>query len=212
MTKKYPLVEKYFVKIIRKRRKLDNPGKSRLLQVIDGNKADKLEKLLKDLKNKVGNFKDIFQILPELNNKTDPDEKIDDMIAELRAALLLKNRGFADIIYQRKSFDFLCRKNKNQYAVEVEFIRGPDFKRQKRIAPGLAYKLVSGLEIKKLKDKIEKGFSQLRSNFYKIVIIVTNNIEMDKFWFGNKIEKFRKEMGKQLQSKIFIATNNDVYG
>lgn len=212
MTKKYPLVEKYFGRIINKRRKLKNADKSLLLQVIDEDKANKLEKLLQDSENKVANFKKIFQILPELNNKTDPDEKINDMVAELRAASLLNDKGFTNIVYQRESFDFSCRKNKNQYAVEVEFIRGPNFKMQKRLAPGLGYKLDPNPEIKRLKDKIGKGFSQLRSNFHKIVIIVTNNVEMEKFWFGDKIEKFRKKMGKQLQSKIFIATNNDIYG
>lgn len=213
MVKNYPLVNKYLDKIVKRRRELNNPKKSRLLQIIDNSEADGLEKLLRKLGNKVGGFEKIFQILPELNSKTSPDERVDDMIAELRAAFLLDDRGFTDIVYHRKGFDFSCRKNENQYAVEVKFIRGPDFKRQKRIATNLAYKLNSSPEIRKLKDKIDEAINQLRvSGQQGIAIIVTNNLEVDKFWFGDEIERFRKEKEKKSNAKIYIVTNGDIYG
>ncbi len=214
MVKNYPLVHKYLNKIIEKRRKLNDPEMSPLLQIIDNNEADRLEKLLFHLENKVENFEKIFKILPELNNKTDPDEKIDDMIAELRAAILLNNKGFTKIRYQEKSFDFYCKKDSQEYAVEVEFIRGPSFKRQERVGPGLGYKLNPKPVLKKIKNKIKKGFFQIPNNFQqfqKIVVIVTNNIEIDKFWFGGYIEQLRKKIEQDFKSKIFIITNGDIY-
>lgn len=209
---KYLLIEKYLQPIIDKRRQLNQPKKSQLLSVIDQNQGERLEKLLINLEKNVGNFGDIFKITKELNNKINPDERIDDMIAELRGAFLLLDKKFTELKYQKKSFDFRCKKNNQGYAVEIKFIRGPNFKNQKRIAPGLGYKLDAAPELNKLKAKIEKGFSQIPSNLKGIVIIVTNNIEMDKSWFGEKIEQFRKSTEQDLRLKIFIVTNGDIYG
>ena len=181
-----------------------------MLQIID--KVDRLEKLLRDLENRITNFSQIFQIVSELNNKEKPDERIDDMIAELRGAWLLNNKGYTDIVYQKKDYDFSCQKKSTKYAVEVKFIRGPDFKRQEKTGSNLAYNLNSDAELNKLNEKINEAFFQLRKHYRKIVIIVTNNLELDKFWFGDDIENFRKQMGKQHQSKIFIVTNGDIYG
>lgn len=207
----YPLINRFLCSIIERRRELPNPENSNLLAIINKNKGARLEDLLKELEGKVDNLEKIFEILPELNDKVNPDEKIDDMIAELRGASWLINKDYKKLKFCKKSFDYSCEKNDQKYAVEVEFIRGPNFKRQKRIGAGLAYKLNSLPEIRKIKDKIEKGFSQISQEPNKIVIIVTNNFEMNKFWFGNNVEQYRKTIEQELESKVVILTNGDIY-
>lgn len=205
----YPLTEKYLGKIIEKRQNLNNPQNSPLLQIITNNKTDGLEKLLVNTENKIGNFTQIFQITNELNDK-DSDERINDMIAELRGGAFLINEGFINIKYQKNRYDFYCKKDNKEYAIEITFIRGPDFKKQKKTALG-DYDLNIELVLLRLKSKIEKEFSQLPKYFQRIVIVVTNNLELDKF-FDEEIEKFRKQMEQSYKSKIHIITNGYIYG
>jgi hypothetical protein len=212
---KYILIQKYLGKIIEKRRLLNNPDASILLQIIDKNQADRLEKLLQELEPKITNFPNIFKIESELNNIENPDDRFDDMIAELRGAWLLNDRGYTNITYLKTQHDFSCTKNSEEYGVEIEFIRGPNFKGQKRIAPDsdLAYKLNAELVLNKLKDKIVDGFSQIPKNRKRIVIAITNDLQYAKEWFGKEIEEFRKEIETVYQSKILLVTNDgDIYG
>lgn len=209
---RYSLIDKYLGKIIKKRRKLNNSEKSQLLHIIGIKNADRLERLLEKTRVKVKNFEKIFGIVKELNNKTDSNQKIDDMFAELRAAAFLLNQGFTNIVYNRKLFDFSCAKNKKQWAVEVKFIRGPDFKRQKEIDTGLAYQLNSKPEIQKLKNKIDKAYKQLENlnaNLMKSIIIICNNSEyiFEGTEFLKEICDFIKEQKKEKNLEIYFINN-----
>jgi hypothetical protein len=139
--------------------------------------------------------------------------RIDDMIAEIRGAWLLNDRGYINIVYSKTKYDFTCTKNGEEHGVEVEFIRGPDFKGQKRVGDDLFYELNAELVLNKLKDKIVDGFSQIPKNCKRIVIAITNDLQYGKEWFGEEIEEFRKEMGSNYSSKILIVTGyGDIYG
>ncbi|MFH1230821.1 MAG: hypothetical protein V1709_04925, partial [Planctomycetota bacterium] len=121
--------------------------------------------------------------------------------------------GYANITYLKTQHDFSCTKNGEEYGVELELIRGPDFKGQKRIDSDLFYELNAELVLNKLKDKIVDGFSQIPKNCKRIVIAITNDLQYAKEWFGEEVEKFRKEMGTAYKSKVLIVTSDgNIYG
>ena len=137
------------------------------------------------------------------------------MFAELWGAEYLMKKGYSIIRYNRKKYDFDCEKGKNKYAVEVECLRGPSYKRQKRAEIKLRsgrqalYILNSEPEVKKIKDKIEAGISQLNKwakNSKKIIIVVTNDeVHVNFSSIESDIEKFRKDMGKEYKCMIRIV-------
>ena len=212
---KYILTTKYLQKIIDKRKELNNPEKSGLLKINRIIKiADYLENLLRRFEdNQIENFDKIFNIT--LNNRNSPDDRINDMFAELWGAEHLIKQSYSVIKYNPKKYDFDCEKGKNKYAVEVECLRGPSYKRQKRVE----IKLRSGLpapyivnsepEIKRIKGKIAGGISQLNKwakNSKKIVIIVTNDeahVNFDSI--AGDIKKFRKNIGKKYKCRIDVV-------
>ncbi|MCK4386842.1 MAG: hypothetical protein KAV41_02015 [Candidatus Pacebacteria bacterium] len=175
----------YIKPIYEKRKKLENPGDSRLIFAIDNNKYNKLEQLVKKVISNVVNAKQIFGITKQLNNKNEkvnPDKRIDDMIGELRAARYLVNCSYKNIVYQKKEIDFICVKDNVNYAVEVKFIRDSNF-RTKRLGEGLGFDLsneatkiieILGKKYTKAKTQIEK----YHIDDYIPFIVIVNNIPL----------------------------------
>lgn len=189
-SKLYPYVEKYFSEIIAKRKSLNNADRSDLLNCVNSRRGKKLDNLIKSLEPKIKNFKDIFKITNELNNYADPDERINDVIAELRAARLLIEKSFTNIEYNAKGYDFDCEKNGEKYAVEVEFIRGPDFKRQKCIFRH------------PISDQLPKSFVK------KAVVVVSNNLEMG--WLVN-YKKELEELKNNYKGEVFVVPDSEAF-
>ena len=206
----------YFDPIIEVRKKLDNPNESPLLKVINSGRTESLQRLIEKIVKDVKNVEQIFKITTELKNN-DCDERIDDMVGELRGAVYLINKGHLNIEYHKNIVDFTSMFDNKKYAIEVKFLRGPDFKNQEQIGPNLAYELNSEPVKENLKNKVEHGYTQIynfqttHSDYQGIIVIVTNRLELDKFYFEKDIDKFRKQIETEKNMKIVILTNDDIY-
>lgn len=202
---------KYIKPIYKKRKSIKNFENSRLVQIIDSNNYKRLSQLIGRVIRNVKNARQIFGIVKQLNNKGNPDEKIDDMIGELRAAWYLIDRGYKIIRYQKSGLDFACKDREGDGCfAEIKFIRGSDFKTQKRNIYGSyslspdKLNLILQRKYSTAEEQIEKHTSRNRK---QLVIIVTNLLEADKFWFGETIEKWRLRQ----KIKTVILTNGDIY-
>jgi len=201
---------RYVKPIYDKRRKLINPEKSKLVSIIDNKKYEKLKNLIEEVGKNVRNFEHIFRIKNQLKD-ADADDRIDDMISELRAASYLIDQGYREIEYQKKALDFKCRKGEKDFLIEVKFFRGPDFKTQDYRKEVKAYKLSPDKLIDLLKNKLKEAEKQLdRYNKHneKMLIFVTNLLEAEMGWFGGEVMKWCEN---QKMEVIFITRSGDIY-
>ena len=201
---------KYIKPIYEKRKNLKNTlwDGFGLIYTIDNNRYERLKNLIEKVAKNVKNFEQIFEIASQLKDK-DADDRIDDMISELRAASYLIDRGYEKIEYQKRKLDFKCKKDKEEFLVEVKFVRGPDFKTQERVY--LAYKLSPDKPI----DIFNRKYIEAKQQFInhkvmvgsQMIILVTSLLESDKFWFGDTVENWRRNQ----DIKTVILTNGDIY-
>ena len=199
--------------IYEKRKKLKNSEASQFISVIDNGKYDGLEYLIKKVIDNVINAEQIFGITRQLNEKVNPDEKIDDMIGELRAAWYLVDRGYKSIVYQKKEIDFICKKDSVKYAVEVKFIRGSDFKTE-RLGKDLGFNLSN--EAIKMTEILEKKYTKAETQIKKyhmedcipFVVIVNNNPLLSNFGYNHEVKKW---CGSKDIKTIILSNSSNVY-
>lgn len=198
---KYPLINKYLKDIIKRRKSLPYSNKSFLLSYIN-DEPNEIEKLLRKIQV-IKNFKDIFKIVEELNTKNDPDERIGDMWAELKGAFFLKRNDFSKIVYNKKSFDFTASKETKVFAIEIEFIRGPNFKGQKNVDG--AFLLNSNIETNRIKDKINHALKQLGKHNNRIIVLISDKSDytLKDTYFLKEIENY---INGENRVKIYLIT------
>jgi len=211
---------KYIKPIYKKRKKLKTPipQDRGLIFTIDSGKYKRLADLIQKVIKNVINAEQIFGITKQLNDKSDPDEKINDMVAELRAAKYLIEDKYQEIIYQKKALDFRCNKNNNNYLVEVKFFRGPNFKTQEKLPFKTGgYKLVTDKLINLLEMKLKQALEQFnkydtQNQSKHLLIFVTNLLEVEKGWRGEAIEEWcRKQNQQQAIEAICLTGYGDIY-
>lgn len=207
---------KYIKPIYEKRKKLENPGDSRLIFAIDNNKYDRLGQLIERVISNITNAKQIFGITKQLNNKNEkvnPDGKIDDMIGELRAVWYLVDCNYKNIIYQKKKVDFICEKDSVKYAVEVKFIRDSDF-RTKRLGKDLGFNFSN--EGTKIIEILEKKYTKAKTQIKKYhmddyipFIVIVNNIPLlSNFGHNHKVKNW---CDSQDTKTSILPDSSDVY-
>lgn len=202
----------------RKRLKKPIPKDWGLVATVDGCNHQRLSSLIQKVTKNVVNAEQIFGIVKQLNDREDPDEKINDMVAELRVACYLVEQGYKDIKYQKKEIDFTCSRNCIGYSVEVKFIRGPVFKTQEYKPEIQAYKL----SFDKLENILMKKFTSTNGQFNKhhsdgnhakrIAILVTNLLEAEKGWLGEKVAKWCERQSQRHNTELVCLTSyGDAY-
>ncbi len=209
----YQRIEFYLGNIVKKIRELDKKGiyssflNKGIFNPIFENLIYKLER------NNIKNFKNIFSAKEKLfNEKTfnDFENILHDLISELRGAALLIESKFKNITFNEKSVDFTAARESKKCPIEIKFIRGPSFKKFKKVS-NLANILESSPIIKKLKEKIERSYKQLKKfpQFSKILILFSNNDEyiFSGTYFIKEICNFLKDEEKLKGIKIFFINN-----
>ncbi len=211
--KNYQKIEVYLGNILRRIREYDKKGiYSTFLN--EGIFNQRFESLICKLeKNNIKNFKNIFSSKDKLFNErtfNDFENILHDLISELRGTAFLIESKFDNITFNKKSVDFIATKENKKYAIEIKFIRGPSFKKSKKVF-NLAYNLESEPLIKKIKDKIEEGYRQVKkfSRFSKILILISNNDEYIflKSKFIQEICDFIKKEEELKGLEIFFINN-----
>ena len=100
----------YIAPIVEVRKKLNNPNESSLLKIMNSGQIDALQRLIEKVVKNVKNAHHIFDITSQLKNNN-CDERIDDMIGELRGATYLINERHKNIEYHKETVDFTSMLN-----------------------------------------------------------------------------------------------------
>ena len=181
----------------RKKRGSNSP----LQKVLEGDstiameKKERLKRLLKFGINRIKNFESIFSQSRRVKTETNPDGVIDDLLAEVEAALYLHIKGFKNIIYNQKKIDFTAKFENKMHPVEAAHLRGPNFKNQKIISEQdiPVYDLDPENFIKKIKNKYDSKEKQLSkygyNNSNSIIFLRTSRLESHEPWFQNGASK-----------------------
>lgn len=210
---------KYIRPVYDKRKKLKTtmPQGRGLVFTIDSGKYKRLADLIQKVVKNVVNAEQIFGIARQLNDKTNPDEKIDDMISELRAASCLIDSKYKEIEYQKKGLDFKCVKNGKRVLAEVKFFRGPDFKTQEKLPSG-GYRLTSDELVRLLERKLKQARIQFSKHDQQneckhLLILVTSLLEAELEWCGDKVKEWCDEQNqkdKEIKA-IFLTKYGNIY-
>jgi Holliday junction resolvase len=191
----YPSINKYMHHLIMERLSLPNPSSSRLLRIFldPNNPPDALEKLLCETKS-VANFEQIFEV--SLGADPLPDEKINDIIAELRGLRhLLYERGFQNVAVvprgQTKTVDVTATYEGLKFAIEIKHPRGPEFKHHEQIEKTGAYRLdqqrnVINVMRRQVQDALHQ-IEEFRDNnsvqdYQGIVLVINTRADLSMFY------------------------------
>lgn len=189
------LSKKYLDAIVLKRKSLGTYEKSPLILVIDDEIAGQaLERIIQKVSRKVSNFEKIFKITTQIICLDSADDRINDMLAELRGASYLIDNNFIDIEYNENGYDFSAEP---KYAIEIEYLRGPNFKGQEKYHD--VYKLNPKIFTGKVREKFKNGARQLErtpDHYRRVVIVVTDRAE--KILFEKELDITLEECSKEL--------------
>lgn len=188
--------------IIEKCQKCTNASEIHLLQVLSNNEATFTWKTLKHLTEyALNNCEKASTIFSRISNKikTDKDnqnEIIQEMFSEIRAIPCLVMLGFKNLIYQRSdSLDFRGSIDGMLKNIEVTYIGGQSFKTQTKSEKlSKPNKLpIYELKPRKLINKLKSIYQEKEEQFVKhhnqnesILLILTNLLEADQFWFEDQ--------------------------
>lgn len=181
--------------IIDRRLRCANAQGSELLQILSFDSGLKTWMVLKRITEyALEHCQDTLTMFTRISSKmrfesNDQDEIIMDLLAEVRAPIVLKLLGFDSLTYFRENaLDFKAILNGVHYKIEVAHIRGESFKTQQIIA-GNIYKL-SDLKLIELLDTIyQRKACQVikhRAREDGIIFIDAENLnETNSFWLNH---------------------------
>ncbi|MFZ0565698.1 MAG: hypothetical protein WAM28_05895 [Chlamydiales bacterium] len=193
----------------------ENPTNSRLIQTLIKTEGSHTWETLRDYINNiipvVENGKRVFSRKEEIRNTENPDNPIEEMFAEFRAASYLIQKGFKKIKYFRQEgSDFQAYFNNRLYFIEVTYIHGPNLKtfhnnpssidtlidpsdkdyleKRKKLLDEWEYsRKLTNL----LKSKYSKKEYQLKKRGVEaehgLIVIITDLIETYESWFDHEI-------------------------
>jgi hypothetical protein len=158
-----------------------------------------LENLLRSVET-VRNFEQIFEV--RLGAEAEPDEKIDDIIAEVRALHhLIYKRAFGDVAVVPRSGDKTVDSTATfqdlALAIEVKHPRGPEWKGHEEVGTTGAYLLNQGDKvIKVVRRQVGEALRQIAEfrsahaeRDYQGVVLVVNTREDWSLFYPEYVEK-----------------------
>lgn len=111
--------------LVKKLEKLKNFEDVNLIQMLNSDYWYQIKSIITHLIDNVVGYEKIFSRTPEINNKSNLNNLMESIFAEVQAAAYLVFRKFKNIRYigteKKGSFDFIATREGKSYAIEVKY-------------------------------------------------------------------------------------------
>ena len=197
----YPCIDRYLRHLLEERLALPNAQWSPLVRIFTDQESspEPLESLLRQV-DTIPRFAQIFEV--SLGAEPYPDEKINDILAEVRALHhLVYKRSFDNVTVvprsQGKTVDVTATTCNMAFAIEVKHPRGPEWKDHKEVGRTGAYLLDQGDKVievirRQVGDALRQ-IAEFRSDHaerdYQGVVLVVNTREDWSYYYREHVEK-----------------------
>ena len=213
----YPCIEKSLGNLVRDRLLLPGPWDSPIVRIFVDEQSSPapLENLLRSVEM-VPNFEQIFEV--RLGAERVPDEKINDIIAEVRALHhLIYKRAFRDVVVvprrQGKTVDVTATFQDLDLAIEVKHPRGPEWKGHEEVGRTGAYLLNQGDKvIKVVRRQVGDALRQIaefRSDHaerdYQGIVLVVNTREDWSSFYKEDVDRAVQRVMAHPPRRVHLA-------